>query len=429
MFISCKRAYTYACLALLLVEASCASPGSALVPANTGAGSASDGRGSSQTIIGCNIVTPKKRTVLNPPPAQTFAIPPSFDPTQYVFYFSIGIGNWCYSLPQPLYTTVPGKVANSQVTFEAGHNKLVLQAGQSYVYAAYAVPAKAARNLYVIDHASSDISVFLTGSNGNVAPIYRIKNVGGIHAAPQGIAVDGKGRVYVTTIAADGVTTSLLVFAANARGDAKPIRIITGPHTTLTNNSSDTGVGPDGSAYVNNGNGIAVFAPNANGDAKPSRLIKDLNGGGAAVSLSNLLYTTTSRGPNSAALDAFGPTADGHVSPLVTIEGRRPGIVTHLTGVDSQGNVYLCRDNAVIEFASYQAGNVFPIRDIEGSKLPFVGLQPIAVDDAGNVFAGDEDGARLYRFEPYADGNVAPAATIAGSNTGLVKPAAIAVGR
>lgn len=431
MFTPYKRASASVCLALMVLEASCASAGGGLTPALPGAIEEA-GRAPKETIVACNVVTPKKRTVLNPPPVQRFTLSPSFDPTGYVFYFEIGLGNSCYSLPQELYTTVPGRLkpAKSQLVFESGHNKLVLHAKQSYEYVAYAVRAKPAQYLYVIDHASSDVSVFLAGASGNVAPYYRIKNVGGNNAAPQGIAEDAKGYIYVTTIAANGVTTSVLVFAPGAHGNATPVRVITGPHTTLTNNSSDTGVGPDGSIYVNNGNGIAVFAPNADGDAKPVRIIKGLNGGGAAVSLTNLLYTTTAIGTtNKSALDVFGPTAHRHQPPLAIIEGRRPRIISHLTGVDDQGNVYLCRNKSVIEFASYQQGDVFPIRDVKGADLNFVGLQPIAVDGAGSVFAGDEDGARLYRFKPDADGDSMPVATIAGNRTGLINPAAMAAGK
>ncbi|MBV8067006.1 MAG: hypothetical protein JO113_03435, partial [Candidatus Eremiobacteraeota bacterium] len=137
----------------------------------------------------------------------------------------------------------------------------------------------------------------------------------------------------------------------------------------------------------------------------------------------------TQTGSSLPELYGYGPTANGNQPPLVTIAGPRANITTHLTGVDSQGNVYLCRDKAVIEFAPYQQGNVFPIRDIHGANLNFVKLQPIGVDGAGNVFVGDEDGGRIYRFEPYADGDVAPVATIAGANTGLINPAALAVGR
>ncbi|HEY6324933.1 MAG TPA: hypothetical protein VIW73_00265 [Candidatus Cybelea sp.] len=438
MFMSCKYVSASLGLALVLLEASCASGSSGLVPGTSAVnysnvasfGGLAPDRAPEATIVGCKIVTPARRTILNPPDVQRFKLSPSFNPTGYVFYFEIGLGKQCYSLPQALYTTVPGRLkqAKSEVVFESGHNRLVLRAKQSYEYVAYAVKAKPARYIYVIDHASSDVSVFLAGSNGNVAPYYRIKNVGGNQAAPQGIAEDAKGYVYVTTIAADGVTTSVLVFAPGAHGNARPVRAITGPHTTLTNNSSDTGVGPDGSIYVNDGSGIVVFAPNADGDAKPVRHIKNLNGGGAAVSPSDLLYTTTAVGTgNQAALDTFGPTEHGHEPPLAMIEGRKARVVGHLTGVDAQGNVYLCRKQAVIEFAPYQHGDEFPIRDIPGPS--FVGLQPIAVDGAGNVFAGDEDGARIYRFAPDADGGVAPVATIAGSNTGLVNPAAMAVGK
>jgi hypothetical protein len=313
----------------------------------------------------------------------------------------------------------------------------VLHARQSYEYVAYAVPAKPAQHIYVIDDTSSDVFVFSAYANGNVAPAYRITNVGGNHSAPQGIAEDAKGYVYVTTIAADGVTTSLLVFAPGAHGNAKPVRVITGPRTTLTNNSSDTGVGPDGSVYVNgvknrlhSGAGIAVFAPNEDGDAKPARLILGPNGGGAAVSSTGLVYATTALGTGNAnALDVYGPTERGHEPPVATVEGQRARISTNLTAVDAQGDVYLCRNKAVIEFAPYQHGDVFPIRDVRGSNTGFTSLQPIAIDGAANVFAADGNPARLYRFKPDADRNVAPVAIITGSNTGLVSPAAMAVGR
>jgi hypothetical protein len=204
--------------------------------------------------------------------------------------------------------------------------------------------------------------MFAAYANGNVAPEYKINDVGGDHSAPQGIAVDDKGYVYVTTIGADGVTTSLLVFAPGAHGNAKPVRVISGPQTTITNNSSDTGVGPDGSVYVNGvkhalhgGNGIAVFAPNAEGDAKPARLILGPNGGGAAVSYTGDVYATTAVGKgNSAALDGWGPKELGHAPPVFRVKGPNARIATNLTAVDAQGNVYLCRNKSVIEFAPYQ---------------------------------------------------------------------------
>jgi hypothetical protein len=447
MFISCKRAS--ACLALVMLEASCTSTAGSLVPTNSAVNTvglanvgarAPAGGSSNDTIVGCRLVRPRHQKVLNPPPEQAFALSPSFNPAGYVFYFEIGMGNSCYSVPQAeLYTTVPGTLnkTHSRVMFESGHNELVLDAGKTYEFVAYAVPAEPAQHLYEIDDTSSDVLVFLAYSNGNVAPEYRITNVGGKGAAPQGIAVDKNGYVYVTTIAADGVTTSLIEYAPGARGDAKPVRVITGPDTTLTNNSSDTGVGPDGSVYVNGvkhslngGNGIAVFAPNEDGDARPSRLVLGPNGGGAAVSPSGLLYVTTAVGTgNEAALDVFGPKEHGNEPPEATVEGDLARISTNLTAVDAQGNVYLCRNAAAIEFAPYQQGNVNPIRQLKGGHTGFSNLQPIAVDGAANVFVAGTNPGRIYRFRPAADGNEAPVAIIAGSKTGAVSPAAIAVGK
>lgn len=444
MFISWKRAYGCASLALLLVEASCASPGGGVVPPNSSlsdatmanAGAAAPAgkikRGTENTIVACHMVTPKKTIELKPPKAQTFHLPPSFNPTGYVYYFEIGIGDYCYSLPETvLYTTVPGSLdqAKDEVTFEQGHDDVTLQGGQTYIFVVYAVPAKPAEHLYEIDHGTSFIAVWPADSNGNVAPEYKINDVGGPHGQPQGIAEDSKGYVYVTTIGADGVTTSVVVYAPGAHGNAKPVRVITGPATGLNNNASDTGVGPDGSAYINTGNGIAVFAPDADGNVAPTRLITNLNGAGAAVTPNNILFTSTALGKSANEIDAFGPTANGPASPLYSIDGSKAVISSQLVGADSQGNVYQCRNTSIVEFASFQQGNIYPIRGIFGKNEGFVGLQPIAVDGAANVFVGDEDGAKLYRFAPNADRDTLPAATIAGSNTGLINPAAIAVGK
>lgn len=445
MFVSWKRAYGAACLALMLIEASCASPGggglvpgnsstpdSSIMPAGRAAPAGKAKRAGSDTIIGCHLVTPRKNLELKPPKAQTFPIPPSFNPSGYVFYFEIGIGNYCYSLPDTvLYATVPGSLNQSQtaVTFEQGHDAVTLQAGQSYIFVAYAVPAKPAAHLYEIDHGTSSVAVWPADTNGDVAPEYKILNVGGPNGQPQGIAEDAKGYIYVTTIGADGTTTSLVVYAPGARGNAKPVRVITGPATGLNNNASDTGVGRDGSVYVNTGNGVAVFPPDADGNVAPARLITNLNGGGAAVTPGNILFTATALGKSAQEIDAFGPTANGPANPLYTIHGDKAVISGQLVGADSQGNVYECRNTSIIEFAAFQEGNVYPIRGIFGKDLGFVGLQPIAVDGAANVFVGDEDGAKLYRFAPDADRDTKPLATIAGSSTGLINPAAIAVGK
>jgi hypothetical protein len=448
MFISWKRAYGCACLALLLVEASCSSSGGGVVPGTsafpdttTSTTAAHDAtvwpagkvqRATQNTIVACHLVTPKKTLELKPPKAQTFQLPPSFNPSGYVYYFEIGTGNYCYSLPETiLYTTVPGtlNVAKDEVTFEQGHDAVTLQAGQTYIFVVYAVPAKAAEHLYEIDHGTSFVSVWPADTNGDVAPEYKINNVGGPHGQPQGIAEDPKGEVFVTTIGADGVTTSVVVYAPGARGNAKPERVITGPATGLNNNASDTGVASDGTVYVNTGSGIAVFGPDADGNVAPERLITNLNGAGAAVTPDNILFTSTAFGKSANEIDAFGPTANGPAAPLYSLEGSKAAISGQLVGADSQGNVYQCRNTSIIEFASFQQGNVYPIRGIFGKNEGFVGLQPIAVDGAANVFVGDEDGAKLYRFAPQADRDTLPVATIAGSNTGLINPAAIAVGK
>jgi len=123
------------------------------------------------------------------------------------------------------------------------------------------------------------ITVYPAGARGDIKPIRQIYgHRTGLTDPGGGIALDSAGNLY---IANDGYPSaqSILVYSAGAHGDAKPIRTISGPKTQLA--------GADGLAldarsriYVTTASplsgptSVLVFAPNADGNVKPVREIE-----------------------------------------------------------------------------------------------------------------------------------------------------------
>lgn len=123
--------------------------------------------------------------------------------------------------------------------------------------------------LYVADQGDQTINEYSVSANGIVNPVNVISGLG----SPIGIAVDSLGRIYVT----DG--NSVIVYAANATGNATPLRRITGSATRLNGPAGLTVMG--GLIFVANGgsNAITVYSASGNGDIKPLRIVSGPNTG------------------------------------------------------------------------------------------------------------------------------------------------------
>jgi NHL repeat len=146
-------------------------------------------------------------------------------------------------------------------------------------------------NIYVADSCqgyacAGDVQVFAAASNGNVASIRTISGDATHLAAPEGIALDAAGNLYVANVSTNAIT----VYSAGASGNAAPIRTIRGPDTQL---DLPMGIAVDGAGYLYVGTGdsdeepwthipVLVFAPNADGDAAPRATIA-LHGTGLEV--------------------------------------------------------------------------------------------------------------------------------------------------
>ena len=121
--------------------------------------------------------------------------------------------------------------------------------------------------LYVADPGDQTINEYPATANGTVNPTAIIDNLD----QPRGVAVDPKGRIYVTD--ADRV----LVYAANANGPAAPLRTIAGSNTQL---NGAAGITVHGSVIIvaNSGDSsITVYPLAGNGNIAPLREISGVD--------------------------------------------------------------------------------------------------------------------------------------------------------
>ncbi|HEV2323965.1 MAG TPA: hypothetical protein VGS10_08435 [Terracidiphilus sp.] len=176
----------------------------------------------------------------------------------------------------------------------------------------------------------SGVAVFSATANGSDAPVRYIQWNGGAQsqATPGYIAVDGNDNLYVQN------GGSIAVFGPNVTGLVVPSRVISGPHTQLAGLSRMT-TDIQGNLYVTTGGdafgkaGVLEFAADADGDAMPLRSISSKMSNfdgflGVAVDSSGLIYIRTTD-PYCGAVFVFAADASGNTTPLRIIGGSCPG--------------------------------------------------------------------------------------------------------
>ncbi|MDR5698181.1 MAG: hypothetical protein QN135_10830 [Armatimonadota bacterium] len=117
------------------------------------------------------------------------------------------------------------------------------------------------------------VLVFARDASGNVAPVREIYGDLTLLAWPMGVAVDDTLRIYV----ANYLVSRIIVYAAAANGNVGPERVIEGPDTWL-DGPVDIAVDRAGRLYVTNCSAIGdasvtVYAADATGNARPLRRI------------------------------------------------------------------------------------------------------------------------------------------------------------
>jgi hypothetical protein len=234
-------------------------------------------------------------------------------------------------------------------------------------------------------------------------------------------------------------------FPGDADGDVAPTSELYGNHALAVARDRQ------GNIYVasDTGNQVRVYAPATVGTAPaPLRTIQGLatklyRPSGLAVDSQGNLYVAERGGPaNASAVLKFAPKADGNVAPIAVIPSRMPPpgeIAAVNTGLDIASGVALDYDNSIyvvtcpevqrpgesklLRFNPDANGDVAPVAEI---TMGFSEPQQVALTIDGSIYVtnrGANPSITVHAPEPSTD--VAPVRTITSAD--LVDPRGIAL--
>lgn len=148
----------------------------------------------------------------------------------------------------------------------------------------YQIAVDSAGTIYVANFSPSGpgyVTMFSSSATGDAAPTGTLAGSNTMIYNIDGIAVDHSGNIYVASLAQAQApnpplsgTPSILVFSAGSTGNVAPIRIISGPATTM-GELGTLRVDSAGNIYVLSGLGSTLlkFSPIAVGNVAPSASI------------------------------------------------------------------------------------------------------------------------------------------------------------
>ena len=298
-----------------------------------------------------------------------------------------------------------------------------------YPWGPRGVELDAAGNVYVAAHIPAfGITVYGT-EGGNLTPTHTIRGCNTGLNGPSGIARDTAGNLYV----ANHLPSTITVYAPGASGNAVPIRTIAGPNTKL-NDPNGVALDAAGNLYVTNWpSSITVYAAGATGDVAPIRTIAGLHTRldypmGIALDAGGRIYVANEGdNANGASVTVYAPDATGDATPTAIIPGSFLRGLSYPQGVavDARGRVYVTDavypELAIRVYAPEDTGGYAPAATIAGGNTGLAGfVDGIALDTMGRLYVAS--GNAILVFAANATGNAAPLATIGGANNGLSGP-------
>ncbi len=295
------------------------------------------------------------------------------------------------------------------------------------------VALDSAGNIYVVNEGiqsgdqSSDppsVTIYRAGSNGDDAPMARIRGSKTGLKNSQAIALDSHGYIYVSNQGENEKPDTITVYTPGSKGNVAPVRVISGPATLL---SAPEGIAVDSSGrlFVSSGAAgpaqssnaaVLIFAPGSNGNVAPFASIDcdcaKLHTPGAITlgSNGNVYVTTRNLDTGTAGVAVFSQNDQQTSNPL----NLEPILVHNPTGPPTT--------------EGYQGQCLTPILSIAGDKTRIADPGGIAVDPDGNMYVTNSDSSNsIGVFKAGADGDVAPSYTIE-SPTQVSSPSSVAIG-
>jgi hypothetical protein len=218
--------------------------------------------------------------------------------------------------------------------------------------------------------------IFVGNSNGTVN-VYagahrdyrRVRLLAGANTRmvhPVSMAVDQNGAIYLADRGAAPGQEQLIFLAPAQTGNVAPDRIVRGPHTGLT---SPTGIAIDASEEVfvaNHDSGkVLIFAADANGDAPPLATLEGLKGPQRVFVDQDLNVLVSCDGDDSIVVFApDGPRTWTRSATITSAAMQHPMGVT----ADSSGNIAAAVQGAVLFFAAGDHGPSNPSFELEGPE-------------------------------------------------------------
>jgi hypothetical protein len=274
-------------------------------------------------------------------------------------------------------------------------------------------------------------------SNGNIAPAATIRGASTLLSSPQRLFADtANDRLYV----ANQGGASILIFdkASTLNGNVSPTRFISGNATLLTGPVDVALDSANNLLYVANGTSILVYsaASTINGNVPP---VHNINLGVSIGGLfldgpNNQLYVSD---PGDNAVDRLDSASTQDVVGIVG--GAIAGADTRLSQprglwLDASGRIIVSNSATPASITLYPSagstvgGDLLPVINISGGNTHLQSPTQIALNrnvGNGELFVLDPVAASVFVFTNISTngGNVAPARTINGSNTGLTASA------
>jgi sugar lactone lactonase YvrE len=277
-------------------------------------------------------------------------------------------------------------------------------------------------SLFVADARGNAVRVYAPGATNDTTPARRVAGPKAALSDPFGIAVDRRGRLYVTNAPLPKTIGAIRVFAPTADGDAPLVREINGPSAALIQ-PMDVALDSRGDIYVLNwGDGyeewrvdrINVFRADANGDVAPTRTIKGPNtllrhpikfafGANDTLYVLNAFHLWK-YGTGNVTVTVYAPGVSGDIEPVrsIIVTGGRPNaargqglIWPSGIAVDARGAVYLANyfsKGGVAVFAPGANGPakperfVYPRSAVSTMTWPGMGAVAVAIGPRDELF-------------------------------------------